>query len=149
MSQDGWLERQVSKWETDPAFILEGVLLDVNERICALMDAKGISRSELARRLGKSRQYVTRLLNGQPNVTLRTLTEIAVALGEGLEVAIPSSATEARQHAVEARQTREVRRWVVVEQARWRGGRVLRDLLKEQETIPRSHEDRYALAVAS
>ena len=112
MSANGWIERQVAEWDADPDFILEGVLLAVNERICELMQEKKISRAELARRLGRSRAYVTRLLNGQPNVTLKTLTQIAVALGEGIEVFIPSSVTEERGRAARRGKARRTRKRV-------------------------------------
>lgn len=110
MTEGGWVERKVAEWEVDPDFILEGVLLAVNERICELMQEKEISRAELARRLGKSRAYVTRLLNGQPNVTLKTLIQIAVALGEGIEVFIPSSVTEERNRAARKDRARRTRK---------------------------------------
>ena len=99
MSERGLLDRWVEEWDRDPDYLVEGVLLAATERICELMDKHGISRAELARRLGKSRAYVTRVLNGQPNMTLKTLTQIAVALGEGIDLFIPSSVREDRAQA--------------------------------------------------
>ena len=81
----------------------------MNERICELMEQKNISRADLARKLGKSRAYITRLLNGQPNLTLKTLTQIAVALGEGIDVFIPSSVAEERDRAANQAKTRRAR----------------------------------------
>jgi transcriptional regulator with XRE-family HTH domain len=102
MTGPGCLEQKLIEWDLDPEYIVEGVLIAATERICELMERHGISRSELARRLGKSRAYVTRLLNGQPNMTLKTLTQIAVALGEGIDVFIPSSVREQRARALAA-----------------------------------------------
>jgi len=93
------LDQKLIEWDQDPDYIVEGVLLAATERICELMDKHGISRAELARRLGKSRAYVTRMLNGQPNMTLKTLTQIAVALGEGIDLFVPSSVREERARA--------------------------------------------------
>ncbi|MBM3498125.1 MAG: helix-turn-helix transcriptional regulator [Armatimonadetes bacterium] len=73
------------------------------------MNKHGISRAELARRLGKSRAYVTRMLNGQPNMTLKTLTLIAVALGEGIDLFVPSSVKEERARARVAHEQQERR----------------------------------------
>ena len=113
MGELGWLERKLIEWDRDPDYILEGVLIAATERICELMDRHDTSRAELARRLGKSRAYVTRLLNGQPNMTLKTLTQIAVALGEGIDLFVPSSVREERaraQAAHEAEQREAARR---------------------------------------
>ncbi|TAK72259.1 MAG: XRE family transcriptional regulator, partial [Dehalococcoidia bacterium] len=42
--------------------------------------ARGVSRAELAERLGTSRAYVTKLLEGQENMTVKTLVRVANAL---------------------------------------------------------------------
>ncbi|PYS47601.1 MAG: hypothetical protein DMF68_15600 [Acidobacteria bacterium] len=44
------------------------------------MKQKGASNVELARRLGKSRAYVTKVLQGSTNFTLESLVKIARAL---------------------------------------------------------------------
>jgi transcriptional regulator with XRE-family HTH domain len=48
--------------------------------IRALMDRQGVSKAELARRVGKSRAYVTQSLGGDRNMTLGTLASFADAL---------------------------------------------------------------------
>ncbi len=58
----------------------EELILDVTEMLCRVMIENEISRSELAERLGKSRAYVTQLLSGGRNLTLRTLSDLADAL---------------------------------------------------------------------
>ncbi|MBM3473277.1 MAG: helix-turn-helix transcriptional regulator [Armatimonadetes bacterium] len=107
MSEPGLLDKWFEEWDQDPDFILEGVLLAATERICELMDKHDVSRAELARRLGKSRAYVTRVLNGQPNMTLKTLTQIAVALGEGIDLFVPSSVREERARAQAAHEVQQ------------------------------------------
>ena len=62
-------------------FEQETLILDVTEAIWAEMDHQGISKADLAARLGKSRAFVTQVLNGSRNMTLRTLSDIAFALG--------------------------------------------------------------------
>ena len=44
----------------------------------------GMKRSELAERLGTSRAYVTKLLDGQENMTLKTVVRVAAALDRGV-----------------------------------------------------------------
>ncbi len=59
----------------------ESVILDFTEDLVARMDALGISRSALARRLGASPAYVTKILRGNANFTLDSLVKIADAVG--------------------------------------------------------------------
>ena len=51
------------------------------ELIARLMEDRGVTKAELARRLGKSRAWVTQLLSGRANMTLRTFAEVTYALG--------------------------------------------------------------------
>ncbi len=76
------LRREIEKLETshDPDFELYGVLLDVTEGIVKRMIDQGVRRTDLAERLGTSRAYVTKLLDGQENMTLKTLVRVANAL---------------------------------------------------------------------
>jgi len=48
--------------------------------IQALMDAQGVTKADLARRVGKSRAYVTQSLSGDHNMTLSTFAGFADAL---------------------------------------------------------------------
>jgi transcriptional regulator with XRE-family HTH domain len=50
------------------------------------MERQGISRAELARRLGTSKAYVTKVLGGNVNFTLATMARLAEALGAELHV---------------------------------------------------------------
>lgn len=59
----------------------EDAILDVTELICEIMSETGVSRSELARRLGTTRSYVTQLLDGSANMTIRKVADIFFALG--------------------------------------------------------------------
>lgn len=69
-------------------FEQEGLILDVTEEIWKVMEEKGWNKSELASALGKSKSYVTQLMNGNRNMTLRTLSDIAFALGVSIRVAL-------------------------------------------------------------
>lgn len=66
---------------SDPEFIAEYLKTMFVEDIWRVMDEQGISRAELARRLGKSRQYVGRVLHESANFTLESIAELACALG--------------------------------------------------------------------
>jgi transcriptional regulator with XRE-family HTH domain len=54
---------------------------NVSDQILFWMKRVGVSKSELAQRLGKSRAYVTKILQGNTNFTIESLVQIARALG--------------------------------------------------------------------
>ena len=55
--------------------------MEVTETICELLENEKISRKELADRLGKSKGFISQLLNGGRNLTLRTVADILHVLG--------------------------------------------------------------------
>ena len=59
----------------------EDAILDVTELICEIMAETEVSRSELAQRLRTTRGYVTQLLDGSANMTIRKVADIFTALG--------------------------------------------------------------------
>lgn len=80
MSTSEWFDKQAAKRRKHPEFILEQLTLDITDAVCRAMEERGLSRSDLARRLRVSPAYVTKLLNSTSNVTLRTLINIGLAL---------------------------------------------------------------------
>jgi transcriptional regulator with XRE-family HTH domain len=71
----------VSEIKETETFDKEVARDEVSDFIDLLMKKEGIKKAELARRLGKSRAYVTKILQGNANFTLDTLVQIARALG--------------------------------------------------------------------
>ena len=67
-------------------FWVDGPITEFAEDIWRLMEEQKVSRAELARRLGTSRAYVTKLLGGNANFTLQTMTKVAMALGATIHV---------------------------------------------------------------
>lgn len=83
------MNNEISKWveeseEHRKAYFEEGLILGVTEEIWKVLSLRGISKVELADRLGKSKGFVSQVLNGSRNMTLRTLADIAYALGFGV-----------------------------------------------------------------
>jgi transcriptional regulator with XRE-family HTH domain len=66
----------------------EAFILEVTEIICKLMKQDGISRTELAKRMGHTKGRISRLLDGEANLTLRSLSDIFDALGHKVIVAV-------------------------------------------------------------
>jgi len=59
----------------------EKFILSATESICGIMNKNQITRSDLAKNLGKTKGYVTQVLSGNRNITLRTLADIIHCLG--------------------------------------------------------------------
>ena len=76
-------------------FNQEALILEVTEAICGYMEEHEITRVELAKRLGKTKGFVSQLLNGDRNLTLRTLADIVDALGCSLNVDLVQKGGEA------------------------------------------------------
>lgn len=74
----------------DPEFrrllAIEALAAEASETIAKLMADQKVNKAELAKRLNKSRSWVTQMLNGKANVTLRTLAEVAHALDAELKL---------------------------------------------------------------
>ena len=64
----------------------EMAMCQFTEDLCARMEEKGVSRSELARMIGKSPAWVTQMLRGGNNFTLRTMVQLSRALKGELQV---------------------------------------------------------------
>jgi transcriptional regulator with XRE-family HTH domain len=75
----------MDKYLEDPEFAKlmaqEDLIMEVTETLCELLEKEKISRKELADRLGKSKGFVSQLLNGGRNLTLRTVADILYVLG--------------------------------------------------------------------
>ena len=65
---------------TDVDFHFELLSNQVGLTVSQRMEDLGLTRSALARRLEKTPAWVTQLLRGDGNLTLRTLASLAVAL---------------------------------------------------------------------
>jgi len=61
------------------------ILKPLTEDILVAMEDLGVTKSELAKRLGKSKPRITQLLRGSSNMTIGTLSDIAVELGLNLD----------------------------------------------------------------
>ena len=74
------------KAEASVDYWVAGPITEFAEDIWRLMEEQKVSRAELARRLGTSRAYVTKLLGGNANFTLHTMSKVAMALGAAVHV---------------------------------------------------------------
>lgn len=58
----------------------EELIIDVTETLTQALESAGVTRAELARRLGRSPGFVSQVFGGGRNLTLRTIADIAAAL---------------------------------------------------------------------
>lgn len=95
------MKERFEKLKDDAGYRLEGVIYDFTEQICNLMEKQKITRTELAKRLGVSPPFITKLLNGNPNLTLKTMMNIATVLKSNLNIQIqPRLSTGSKTRAV-------------------------------------------------
>ncbi|HLX06715.1 MAG TPA: helix-turn-helix transcriptional regulator [Thermoanaerobaculia bacterium] len=59
----------------------EELIVEVTEALARALAASGLAKSELAARLGKTKGFVSQVLGGGRNLTLRTLADFAGAIG--------------------------------------------------------------------
>lgn len=69
--------------ENTPEYWTQTAILDFTEELSRLMGEANppINRAELAKRIGASPSYVTKVLRGNVNFTLETMTKLARAVG--------------------------------------------------------------------
>jgi len=81
--------------ETNPEalrlFLQEHVILVLTEALYVAIEESGMSRREVAAKVGRSAGYLTRVLRGDINLTLRDAADLFGALG--LEISV-----EAKRH---------------------------------------------------
>lgn len=80
----------------------EELIVDVSEEIWAVLNKAGMTKADLAEKLGVSRPRISKLLDGSANMTLRTLADIAFELGKRVSINLPD------RHAVDWKQAAQV-----------------------------------------
>lgn len=88
-------QEMFTRYSSDPEFHFELLVNQVGTTVARRMAELRISRSALARRLDTSPAWVTQLLRGDENLTLKTLGKLAVALE--FEWSVTDLAQEAAQ----------------------------------------------------
>ncbi len=73
----------------DKTYAREDLVFNVTEDLLLMLEALSLSKAELARRLCKSKPYVTQILSGSRNMTLGSFSDICFALGFKPEIKLP------------------------------------------------------------
>ncbi len=80
----------------------ERAIIEFTEALSRWMEAKKISQADLAAAIGVSQPYISKVLKGNANFTLATMTKLAHALGA--EVHIRLAPIGSRDHDLEETQ---------------------------------------------
>jgi plasmid maintenance system antidote protein VapI len=76
----------LTEFQPSEAFELERAKVEIAEQIHRIMEQQNISNVELARRLGSSKAYVTKILQGNSNFTIESLIKISRAISCQIDI---------------------------------------------------------------
>ena len=62
----------------------ERAIQDLTDLVGEVMEEEGVCRTELARRIGKTKGYITQLLDGRTNMTIRTISDVFTVLNRAI-----------------------------------------------------------------
>jgi transcriptional regulator with XRE-family HTH domain len=75
-----------NKMHERQAFWEELAILGFTSTIAERMEAEGITNTQFAQKMGVSPAFVTKLINGTNNFTIKTMVKVARALGTELSL---------------------------------------------------------------
>lgn len=78
------------------AYKTEAAVLEFTEELVARMECQGVTRAALARKIGCSPAYVTKILRGSTNFTLESMVKVADVLGCKIRTHLQSEGTQTR-----------------------------------------------------
>lgn len=77
-----WLRDQLPNPEDQREYARERCVVAITEAVGEAMERAGLSRADVARELGVSRSYITKLLSGGHNMTLHSLGDLLWACNQ-------------------------------------------------------------------
>lgn len=86
MQAQDWFKSKVKKLENTNDYQTEALQLKINEKILELLQTRKMNKTELAEKLNCSKPYITKLLNGGENLTIKKMVEIAFVLNCNLDI---------------------------------------------------------------
>jgi len=88
------IKEMYKEYENDPEFMKGLMVTNFLSEVYEIMENNHITKSELAKRMKVSRQYITKLFTGYANFTLMTLVQISIALGVKPEIKLKGKVNE-------------------------------------------------------
>ena len=87
--------------ESSPVFDKVAAKMRTAARIADAMQAAGLSKSQFARKMGKSPSEITKWLSGTHNFTIDSLQEISAVLGVEITSAMDYSTSESTTETIQ------------------------------------------------
>jgi plasmid maintenance system antidote protein VapI len=84
--------------KTRNTYWVGSLILDFTDGLHKIMEESGVSRSELARRLGVSPAYITKVLRGNVNFTLDSMVRLVRAAGGEVSLQVAPKAHKKRNN---------------------------------------------------
>lgn len=100
MSQVERYRRFIESVESSLEYKVEVAALSFVDEVTRSMAKRRVNKAELARRLGTSRAYTSKLLRGDANFTLATMVKIADVLSEELHLHVADAGASVRWYDV-------------------------------------------------
>jgi transcriptional regulator with XRE-family HTH domain len=82
LPRDHWMARQLPAGTSLRSFAEDEAISVLTSAVQVALDDAGLSRAEIAEQLGTTRSYVSQLLNGSTNMTLKTLGALYWVAGQ-------------------------------------------------------------------
>lgn len=86
MQAQDWFKSKVKELENTSAYKAEALQLKITEKILELLPSRKMNKTLLAEKLNCSKPYITKLLNGGENMTIKKMVEIASVLECDLDI---------------------------------------------------------------
>lgn len=74
-----------------PEYWFEQAQNDLCRHVCEYMEKEGINQTQLAEKLGVSKGYISQIMKGEFNYTLKKLIELSMAVGKVPQIGYKST----------------------------------------------------------
>ena len=88
MKNETLYETYIKDKEFERIMMQENLIMDVTENFCDILEREKINKSTLAKFMGKTKGYISQLLGGGRNLTLRSMVDLAFHLGYEITITL-------------------------------------------------------------
>ena len=86
MKKDTLYENYIKDKDFERIMMQEDLIMDVTETFCEILEREKIKKNTLAKFMGKTKGYISQLLGGGRNLTLRSIADLAFHLGYNIKI---------------------------------------------------------------
>ncbi|WP_312384944.1 MULTISPECIES: helix-turn-helix domain-containing protein [Atlantibacter] len=88
---------------SDALLARERLIFNTTEDLLLAMQDSGMSRADVAKKMGRSKSHISQIFDGKRNLTLNTLSDIAHAIGVEVNLAIKKDGRDVSHQIVPER----------------------------------------------